>query len=98
MVIIILDVTAIVVISKIDKDGIKSLKVNSSVHNDWKNLIGSITEDGVSIPKAFKFVTGTKATGTVIQDSIGNEFVWISATAKNYVKDFSFSSNYSAIS
>ena len=57
---------------------------------NWKATIADITEDGVPIPKGFTYVTGTKETGTVIEDSIGNQFVWIPATETNYVKDPSF--------
>ena len=56
----------------------------------WKATIADATEEGVPIPKGFKYVTGTKETGTVIEDSIGNQFVWIPATETNYVKDPSF--------
>ena len=62
----------------------------------WKATIADITEDGVPIPKEFTYVTGTKETGTVIKDSLDNEFVWIPATEASYVKDFSFPSRYGA--
>ena len=54
------------------------------------SVIAEITEDGVPIPRGFEYVTGTKETGTVIKDSIGNEFVWIPATETNYVKESNF--------
>ena len=57
---------------------------------NWKATIAEATEDGVPIPKGFTYVTGTKETGTVIEDSIGNQFVWIPATEANYVKDLTF--------
>ena len=60
----------------------------------WKATIADITEDGVPIPKGFTYVTGTKETGTVIKDSIDNEFVWIPATEASYVKDLTFPNNY----
>ena len=60
------------------------------VPENWKATIAEMTEDGVPIPKGFKYVTGTKETGTVIEDSIGNQFVWIPATETNYVKESSF--------
>ena len=62
----------------------------------WKATIADITEDGVPIPKGFTYVTGTKETGTVIKDSLDNEFVWIPATEATYVKDFSFPNWYGA--
>ena len=63
---------------------------NSNVPTEWKQSIAEVTEDGVPIPKGFTYVTGTKETGTVIQDSIGNEFVWVPATEATYVKDTTF--------
>ena len=60
------------------------------VPENWKATIAEMTEDGVPIPKGFTYVTGTKETGTVIKDSIGNEFVWIPATETNYVKESNF--------
>ena len=66
------------------------------VPENWKATISEMTEDGVPIPKGFTYVTGTKETGTVIKDSIENEFVWIPATEASYVKDFSFPSYYGA--
>ena len=54
------------------------------------SVIAEMTEDGVPIPRGFTYVTGTKETGTVIEDSIGNQFVWIPATETNYVKEPSF--------
>ena len=64
---------------------------------EWKDTIASV-EDGGPIPKGFKYEKGTKDTGLVIQDEKGNEFVWVPATESNYVKDFSFPSNYQASS
>ena len=64
---------------------------SSNVPAEWEATIASVTEDGVPIPKGFTFVKGAKSEGTVIQDSLGNEFVWIPATAENYVKDLTFS-------
>ena len=60
------------------------------------SVIAEVTEDGVPIPKGFTYVTGTKETGTVIKDSLDNEFVWIPATEATYVKDFSFPRSYGA--
>ena len=60
------------------------------------SVIAEITEDGVPIPRGFEYVTGTKETGTVIEDSIGNQFVWIPVTEGDYKKDFSFKSWYGA--
>ena len=59
----------------------------------WKATIAEVTEDGVPIPKGFIYVTGTKETGTVIKDSLDNEFVWIPATEATYVKDLNFPKN-----
>ena len=73
-----------------------AVKTNPVVPAEWKATIADITEDGVPIPKGFTYVTGTKETGTVIKDSLDNEFVWIPATEDTYVKDFSFPSEYSA--
>ena len=64
---------------------------------EWKDTIASV-EDGVPIPKGFKYEKGTKDTGLVIKDDNDNEFVWVPATESNYVKDFSFPSNYQASS
>ena len=60
------------------------------------SVIAEMTEDGVPIPRGFTYVTGTKETGTVIEDSIGNQFVWIPATEDAYGKDFDFPSSYGA--
>ena len=56
---------------------------------EWKDTIASV-EDGVPIPKGFKYKEGTKGTGLVIQDGNGNEFVWVPATESTYRKDTSF--------
>ena len=56
---------------------------------EWKDTIASV-EDGVPIPIGFTYKEGTKYTGLVIQDSKGNEFVWVPATESTYVKDTSF--------
>ena len=72
------------------------LVVKTKVPVEWQATIAEVTEDGVPIPKGFTYVTGTKETGTVIKDSIDNEFVWIPAPESNYVKDFSFKSSYGA--
>ena len=65
---------------------------------EWKKYIASITEDGVPIPKGFTYKEGKKDTGVVIEDGSHNEFVWIPSTESEYVKDFSFPSNYGASS
>ena len=65
---------------------------------EWKKYIASITEDGVPIPKGFTYKEGKKDTGVVIEDGSQNEFVWIPSTESEYVKDFSFPSNYGASS
>ena len=72
------------------------VKTKPVVPADWKSTIAEVTEDAVPIPKNFTYVTGTKETGTVIKDSLDNEFVWIPATEDTYVKDFSISSSYGA--
>ena len=64
---------------------------SETVKEEWKNTIASV-EDGVPIPKGFKYKEGTKDTGLVIQDGKGNEFVWVPATESTYVKDTSFPS------
>ena len=72
---------------------LKELSVEVYINNvpkEWRNTIEDITEDGVPIPKGFTYLTGTKNTGVVIKDGIGNEFVWVPATVDNYVRDYSF--------
>ena len=64
---------------------------SETVKEEWKNTIASV-EDGVPIPKGFKYKEGTKDTGLVIKDDKGNEFVWVPATKSTYVKDTSFPS------
>ena len=66
------------------------IKTKPIVPSDWKATIADMTEDGVPIPKGFTYVTGTKETGTVIKDSLDNEFVWIPATEASYAKDLNF--------
>ena len=66
-----------------------STKRSASVRNEWKEKIAEEVE-GVPIPKGFTYKEGTKDTGLVIQDSNGNEFVWVPATENAYVKDTSF--------
>ena len=56
---------------------------------EWKDTIASV-EDGVPIPKGFKYKEGTKDTGLVIKDDNDNEFVWVPATESTYRKDTSF--------
>ena len=63
----------------------------SNVKEEWKDTIASVN-DGVPIPKGFKYKEGTKDTGLVIQDEKGNEFVWVPATESTYIKDTSFPS------
>ena len=78
-------------LTKPQKEWCKDIGVTiDNVPIDWKQTIAILTEDGVPIPKGFTYVTGTKETGTVIQDSIGNEFVWVPATEATYVKDTTF--------
>ena len=62
---------------------------SETVKKEWKNTIASV-EDGVPIPKGFKYKEGTKDTGLVIQDEKGNEFVWVPATESSYARDTSF--------
>ena len=75
----------------------KDLNVKSML-KEWKKYISDVTEDGVPIPKGFTYKEGTKEAGVVIEDGSHNEFVWIPSTESEYVKDFSFPSNYSATS
>ena len=78
-------------LTKPQKEWCKDIGVTiDNVPIDWKQSIATVTEDGVPVPKEFTYVTGTKETGTVIQDSIGNEFVWVPATEATYVKDTTF--------
>ena len=62
-----------------EKEWVNSLDVKGIIpaREEWKKYIAEETEDGVPIPKGFTFVTGTKDTGTVIEDTSHNEFVWI---------------------
>ena len=64
---------------------------SESVRDEWKDKIAE-EADGVPIPKGFEYKEGTKDTGLVIQDSKGNEFVWVPTTESTYVKDTSFRS------
>ena len=81
--------------NKSEKKWARSI-LGSYIPKEWKDKIVEVTEDDVPIPKGFTYVTGTKETGTVIKDEKGNEFVWIPATQDTYIKDFSFSSHYTA--
>ena len=81
--------------SEKEKEWAESI-LGSKVKAEWKETIADVTDDGVPIPKGFTYVTGTKTTGTVIKDGIGNEFVWVPATESTYYKDFSFPSYYGA--
>ena len=63
----------------------------SNVKEEWQDTIASV-EDGVPIPKGFKYKEGTKDTGLVIKDDNDNEFVWVPATESTYRKDTSFPS------
>ena len=63
----------------------------SNVKEEWQDTIASV-EDGVPIPKGFKYKEGTKDTGLVIKDDNENEFVWVPATESTYRKDTSFPS------
>src|SRR5574344_905321 len=62
------------------------------VPDSWKTTIASVTHENVPIPKGFTYVEGTKDTGVVIQDSIGNQFVWVPVDGTNvkYEKDNTF--------
>ena len=66
---------------------------SETVKEEWKNTIASVN-DGVPIPKGFKYKEGTKDTGLVIKDDNDNEFVWVPATESTYRKDTSFPSFY----
>ena len=70
---------------------------SETVKKEWKNTIASV-EDGVPIPKGFKYKEGTKDTGLVIKDDNDNEFVWVPVTESTYAKDFGFISNFNATS
>ena len=65
---------------------------SETVKEEWKNTIASVN-DGVPIPKGFKYKEGTKDTGLVIKDDNDNEFVWVPATESTYRKDTSFQGN-----
>lgn len=67
--------------------------VGLHIPEEWRDTIEYLTSDEVPIPKGFTYVTGTKTTGTVIQDDKGNEFVWVPATETTYVKDLAFPGN-----
>src|SRR5574344_1034616 len=62
------------------------------VPDSWKTTIASVTDENVPIPNGFNYVEGTKDTGVVIQDSIGNQFVWVPVDGTNgkYEKDNTF--------
>ncbi len=62
---------------------------SETVKEEWQDTIASV-EDGVPIPKGFKYKEGTKDTGLVIKDDNDNEFVWVPATESTYAKDTSF--------
>ncbi len=64
---------------------------SETVKEEWQDTIASV-EDGVPIPKGFKYKEGTKDTGLVIKDDNDNEFVWVPATESTYRKDTSFPS------
>ena len=64
---------------------------SETVKEEWQDTIASV-EDGVPIPKGFKYKEGTKDTGLVIKDDNENEFVWVPATDTTYKKDTSFPS------
>ena len=88
-------------LTKDEKDWIASTDVKGIVNKvpqEWRTYIADVTEDGVPIPKGFTYKEGTKETGVVIEDGIHNEFVWIPSTESEYVKDFSFPSDYNASS
>ena len=59
-------------------DGVTYYTIPSKQSNiNLPNVI-AMTDDGVPIPRGFQYITGTKDTGTVIQDiKNGNEFVWV---------------------
>ncbi len=71
---------------------------DSTKYYDWfKQVINSVDiedlmekVDGVPIPIGFKYKEGTKETGLVIEDENENEFVWVVANEKTYVKDTGF--------
>ena len=65
---------------------------SETVKEEWKNTIASVN-DGVPIPKGFKYKEGTKDAGLVIKDDNDNEFVWVPATESTYRKDTSFQGN-----
>lgn len=75
---------------------IESINVKkSTIPKEWKAYIDDITDDGVPIPKGFTYLTGTKQTGTVIEDSNHNEFVWIPVdTYSDYQKNLDYPNNY----
>src|SRR5574344_1154517 len=62
------------------------------VPDSWKTTIASVTDENVPIPKGFTYVEGTKNTGVVIQDTNGNQFVWVPVDGTNvkYQKDNTF--------
>ena len=58
-----------------------------AINFEMTNSIGSIGPSGVPIPKGFTYVDGQKNTGIVIEDSKGNQFVWVPATTDTYIKN-----------
>lgn len=68
----------------------------STTYHDWFKQVINVAIDtkyGVPIPNGFKYKEGTKETGIVIEDENGNEFVWVVANEKTYVKDLNFPNN-----
>ena len=75
-------------VSSMDVKGIEN-----TVPQEWQTYIAAVTKDGVPIPKGFTYLTGTKATGVVIEDENHNEFVWVPSTIGEYEKDKTILSN-----
>ena len=53
----------------------------NSGRTETESNIASTTEEGIPIPRGFKYVEGAKDTGVVIEDEAnGSQFVWVPVT------------------
>ena len=63
-----------------NEEGILEKNISELLENlkGKNNNIASTTEEGVPIPKGFKYIEGTKDTGVVIEnEKDGSQFVWV---------------------
>ena len=71
----------------------KEIDELSQGESEAQSTIASVTEEGIPIPKGFKYIEGTKDTGVVIENRAdGSQFVWV--PLDTYIEEYKLNSTY----